>query len=121
MKNEIETKTAAWQALQSKASDVKTINAKDQVIVSTTKKYSSFQANINRIRELLPEGATLDSLTMNSEGKAVISGSSHDAAVVYQFHEVLQKQEDITSPTLDSLSKSGVDYQFNISLTLVSK
>lgn len=121
LNKEVSDKTAAWQALQGLATDVKNINGKDQIVVATTKKYSDFQKNLNRIRDLLPEGVVLDSLTINNEGKAVITGTSADAAVVYQFHEVLKEQEDVVNPVLDSLSKTGEDYNFNISLNLVSK
>lgn len=121
LKGEVNTKTTAWQALEPVGTSVKTISAKDQVVKQTNTKYGGLENKLNKIRELLPEGAAFTTLTLNAQGKTVISGKASSAAIVYQFYEVLKKEKEITLVSLDSLAKASSDYTFNISLTVTTK
>lgn len=121
IKDDLASKITAWQALEAVGTQVKTIEAKNQVITSTNTKYGDLDKKLNKVRELLPQGTSLSTLTINNSGKTVISGKATEAAVVYQFYEVLKKDPEVSLVTLDSLSKASSDYTFNISLTVTPK
>jgi Tfp pilus assembly protein PilN len=121
VKEEVNSKITAWQALEPVGTSLKTISAKNQVITTTNSKYAGLEKRLDKIRGLLPSGTSLTTLTIAHDGKAVLSGNSSEADSIYQFYELLKKESDITNPTLTSLAKSSTDYTFNISLTLTTK
>lgn len=121
LKEEVNTKTTAWQVFEPVARSLKSITEKNQVVVSAHAKYAGLDKKLDKVRGLLPEGVSLSTLTVNNQGKTVISGQSSSAAVVYQFYEILKKDSEIKDPLLDSLAKSSTDYTFNISLSLITK
>ncbi len=121
IKNEIEKKMQDWQAMAAVGTQVKNISAKDQIISQTNTKYSGLDEKLDKIRGLLPQGVSLVTLSLDSTGKVVLAGKSADAAVVYQFYELLKADKEIKTPVLSSLGKKTEDYDFNITFTLVAK
>ena len=120
LKKEVDTKIVAWQALEPVSTSIKTISQKNLVISQTSTKYPSLDVKLNKLRDLMPAGTSISTLTLNNQGKLVIAGKATSAAVVYQFYELLKKDAQVTSPVLESLAKS-TDYTFSISLNLETK
>ena len=76
---------------------------------------------LDKLRGFLPEGTSLSTLTVDNQGKTVIVGKATGAAIVYQFYELLKKDEQVTTPVLESLAKDSSAYTFSISLSLTTK
>lgn len=120
-KNEIKTKIAAWQVLEPVGSNLKIIAEKDKVLSQTETKYAALDKKIDKIRELLPQGISFTNLTINNQGKVVITAKASEVDIIYQFYNLLKNEKDVTQPTLDSLTKSTSEYSFSISLILTTK
>ena len=121
LKKEVDTKITAWQALEPVSTNIKTISQKNLIISQTDSKYPSLDRKLDKLRGLLPEGTVLNTLTINNQGKISIVGKASGAGTVYQFYELLKKDDQVTTPVLESLAKGTSDYTFTISLNLATK
>lgn len=118
LKEDIAAKTQEWQTLESVGTDIKKITGKNQVITQSQAKYSGLDKRIDKLRESLPEGLSLTTLTIDNQGKTFLAGKASQPDIVYQFQELLKKDSNFLNPTIDSLAKATTEYTFNISLTI---
>lgn len=115
---DLDSQTPVWQQLEPIASAIKNIQAKKLTYDQTSAKYSGLDKKLDEIRSLLPEGVSLDTMDINNDGKVAIVGESVSADTAYQYYNVLKEQKEISNLSLESISKTNSEYNFNLKFTI---
>lgn len=115
---DLESQTPVWQKLEPIASAIKTIQAKKTTYDQTSSQYTGLDKKLDKIRDLFPEGVSLNVLNINNEGKVAITGRSVSADSAYQFYNVLKEQKEISSLSFESISKTSSEYTFTLEFNI---
>lgn len=109
---------ASWQQLSTLATKVKTIIAKDNIYQTDLKAFSGLDTKLGKIRSLIPDGVTIDQITLDNKGKTTLSAHSAQAADGYQLATVVEKNSDLSNVSLDGVNKQGGSYKFTITFQI---
>ena len=118
---DLDSQTPVWQKLEPVASAIKSIQAKKITYDQTSAKYLGMDKKLDKVRSLLPEGVSLNTLDIDNEGNVAVVGKSVSADNAYQYYNVLKEQKDIRALSFESISKISSDYSFNLKFTISLK
>lgn len=121
LETDIANETSIWQTNEPTATLIKSIKTKKTSYDQAVLKYSGMDKKLEKIRSSLPEGVSLTTLALTNEGKVALTGKSQNPDDAYQYYDILTKEKEVTSVSLDSVSKSGSDYLFTINFVLKTK
>lgn len=120
-KEQTQSKESQWQTYSNLANQVKSIQSKASDHQKFLAAYSGLNTKIDKIRSVLPQGVYLTNLTINSLGKTSLSGLAANPDEAYQFRDVLLKDKDFSTVSLDAVAKTGANYTFTITFLVSSK
>lgn len=117
-KQQIGTQTLVWQKYEPVATTLKTISTKKVFYDQKSITFVGLDNKLDVIRNDIPQGISYNTLNVNLTGKTVINGKAADPKVIYQYYNELLSKSNYKLVTLNSVSKSGLNYTFDLSFTL---
>jgi len=120
IKTQVEAESQSGSNLVTLATDIKNIKNK---LTTYDQKIAGYiiDKKLEKIASLLPSTVNLLSLNINEAGKVLLKSETPEPESGYQFYEVLKADKEITTLTLDSVTKVGDKYNFDMTFTVLTK
>lgn len=117
-KKQIQTQTQIWQQYAQLATTTKAISAKNAIYDKDVAAFAGLDIKLDKIRSLIPNGVTIDQISLNNKGTTTLNAHSANPADGYQLATVVQSNPNLKKVSLDGVTKSGTFYQFIITFLI---